>query len=604
MTATLTRGSAASPSGPNNNGTPGNNGGNLDNSANGNANTGLAARAPKQKRDPQRIAAGIALGVLAILALISLARVNISIPGMFESFGNAERFFERVGGLSFPEPAELLQLTLLTVGLVLTGTVLAAILSVPIAYLAAANTTPSHTARAIARFIGVFTRAVPDVVLAMVFVLLFSLGALPGILAIGIHSIGMISKMFADAIEQIDEGPRLAIRATGGTKLQEFTVGILPQVTPSWVATVLHRNDINLRGSVILGYVGVAGLGLEMSYAFKSLDYGRGLGIALVIFLLCVAMEMISSGVRVAMLGENAGKSLFVRLFKGRGSRTAQVTAGQGVAAASSRNFDSPEAALRRPWTASRVRGIFSGWLALAVIVAGVIVSQINWGDFLTFWAKLPPVLASFWPPNFGNYGFERIFGAMIETIEIALAAALITFMVSMVLGSFAARNVAPNRVVSGGAKLLLVGIRGIPELILAIVLIVVTGLGAQAGTIALAIGGVGLLGKLIADSLEEVPRGPERALIAVGASRTQMFFGATLPQGTQALVGHTFYLIDTNIRAATLLGIVGGGGVGYYLLNAGQGSNYQLVGSIVLMILVTVLLVEGLAMWMRKVLR
>ena len=202
------------------------------------------------------------------------------------------------------------------------------------------------------------------------------------------------------------------------------------------------------------------------------------------------------------------------------------------------------------------------------------------------------------------DYGFERIFFAMIETIEIALAAALITFVVSMVLGSFAARNVAPNRAVSGGARLLLVGIRGIPELILAIVLIVITGLGAQAGTIALAVGGVGLLGKLIADSLEEVPRGPERALIAVGSSRTQMFFGATLPQGAQALVGHTFYLIDTNIRAATLLGIVGGGGVGYYLLNAGQGSNYQLVGSIVLMILVTVLLVEGLAMWMRKALR
>ena len=573
----------------------------------------LETRAPRRKLDPQRIAAGIALGIIAVLAIVALARIDISLPSMFESVGNAQRFFARVGGLSFPEPAKLLQLTVLTVGLVLTGTVFAAILSVPIAYLAASNTTPNHTARAIARFIGVFTRALPDVVLAMLFVLLFSLGALPGILAIGMHSIGMISKMFADAIEQIDEGPRLAIRAAGGTKLQEFTTGILPQVTPSWVATVLHRNDINLRGSVILGYVGVAGLGLEMSYAFKSLDYGLGLGIALVIFVLCVAMEVISGAVRVTMLGENAGKGVFVRLFSGRGSRrgaVASVAAGAASgpgspgASRAGRVFASPEAALRRPWTPARVRNVFFGWLALAVVIAGVVVSEINWGDFLTFWAKLPPVLASFWPPNFGSYGFERIFFAMIETIEIALAAALITFVVSMVLGSFAARNVAPNRAVSGGARLLLVGIRGIPELILAIVLIVITGLGAQAGTIALAVGGVGLLGKLIADSLEEVPRGPERALIAVGSSRTQMFFGATLPQGAQALVGHTFYLIDTNIRAATLLGIVGGGGVGYYLLNAGQGSNYQLVGSIVLMILVTVLLVEGLAMWMRKALR
>ncbi len=565
----------------------------------------LLDRAPTRKLDPQRIAAAVSLGILALLALVSLLRIDISIPGMFASIGNAQRFFERVGGLAFPEPTRLLELTVLTVGLVLTGTVFAAVLSVPIAYLAASNTTPNHTARAIARFLGVFTRALPDVVLAMLFVLLFSLGALPGILAIGIHSIGMISKMFADAIEQIDEGPRLAIRAAGGSKLQEFTVGILPQVTPSWVATVLHRNDINLRGSVILGYVGVAGLGLEMSYAFKSLDYGLGLGIALVIFLLCVAMEVISSGVRVTMLGDQAGRGVFVRLFSRRGSRASDSAERRAVASsASAARFATPEAALRRPWTAARVRGTGFGWLALIVVVTGVVVSEISWGDFLTFWAKLPPVLASFWPPNFGSYGFERIFFAMIETIQIALAAALITFVVSMVLGSFAARNVAPNRAVSGGARLLLVGVRGVPELILAIVLIVITGLGAQAGTIALAVGGVGLLGKLIADSLEEVPRGPERALIAVGSSRTQMFFGATLPQSAQALIGHTFYLLDTNIRAATLLGIVGGGGVGYYLLNAGQGSNYQLVGSIVLMILVTVLLVEGLAMWMRKVLR
>lgn len=246
----------------------------------------LSERAPKRTLDAQRIAAGIALLILVLLAIFSLVRIDISLPSMIESAGNAQRFFERVGGLSFPEPAKLFQLTVLTVGLVLTGTLFAAVCSVPIAYLAAANTSPNHTVRAIARGIGVFTRALPDVVLAMMFVLLFSLGALPGILAIGIHSIGMISKMFADAIEQIDEGPRRAIRATGGSKMQEFTVGILPQVLPSWVATVLHRNDINLRGSVILGYVGVAGLGLEMSYAFKSLDYGLGLGIALVIFVL------------------------------------------------------------------------------------------------------------------------------------------------------------------------------------------------------------------------------------------------------------------------------------------------------------------------------
>ncbi|MFE6736351.1 PhnE/PtxC family ABC transporter permease [Microbacterium sp. NPDC057650] len=559
----------------------------------------IDARAPRRRISPERISAALTLLVIAGLAVASLAELNISFAGLSDSWGNAQNFFARVGGLKFPPAEELLQLTVLTVGLVLTGTLLAAVLSVPIAYLAASNTTPNRTAHAIARFIGVFTRALPDVVLAMVFVLMFSLGTLPGILAIGIHSIGMISKMFADAIEQIDEGPRLAIRAAGGTRMQEFFSGVLPQVLPSWVATVLHRNDINLRGSVVLGYVGVAGLGMAMSQAFKSLNYGLGLGIALVIFLLCVVMEIISSSVRVAMLGENAGRGVFVRLFtrtRGAGDRV--------LSERSETRYGGVDAAMRRPWTAARVRNVSGGIIAILVVIAGVAVSDIVWGDLLTFWAKIPEVAAKFWPPDFGNYGFPVIAGAMLDTVKIALAACLITFVLSLGIGSLAARNVAPNAGVRGGFRLLLVIIRGIPELILAIVLIVITGLGAQAGTIALAFGGIGLLGKLIADSFEEVPRGPERAITAAGATRMQRYAAATLPQGSRALIGHTFYLLDTNIRAATLLGIVGGGGIGYYLLNAGQGSNYPLVTSIVLMILVTVLIVEGIAMWMRKVFR
>lgn len=564
--------------------------------------SGIGARAPRQRRAPERIAAALTLLALAGISVAALIEIDISLPAMIESWSNAERFFTRVGGLSFPDWPELLELTGLTLGLVICGTLFAAVVSVPIAYLAAANTTPGHAWRGAARFVGVLTRALPDVVLAMVFVLMFSLGSLPGILAIGVHSIGMISKMFADAIEQIDEGPRLAIRAAGGSKLQEFTSGVLPQVMPSWVATVLHRNDINLRGSVILGYVGVAGLGLEMSSAFKSLDYSLGLGIALVIFVLCVAMEIVSSLVRAAMLGghhssRNPIDKLVDRMRGARGTAANRQVV-------NARRFKSPRDAIRRPWNATRVRNLVWAWGAALVVVAAVVFAEINWLDFLTFWARIPDIAVQFWPPSFGVYDLATMLEAMRDTIAIAFAATLLTFVVSLVIGSLAARNVAPTRSVHGGMRLLLVGIRGIPEVILAIVLIIITGLGTQAGTIALAIGGIGLLGKLIADSFEEVRRGPETALRATGATRLQTYASATLPQGTPALIGHTFYLLDTNIRAATLLGIVGGGGVGYYLLNAGQGSNYPLVTAIVLMILVTVLLVEGLAMWMRRVFR
>ncbi|WP_243222751.1 PhnE/PtxC family ABC transporter permease [Microbacterium proteolyticum] len=559
---------------------------------------GVAERAPRPRRSPERIAAVLTLVALVVVSIGALVEIDISVPRMIQSLSNAERFFVRVGAITFPDAPELLALTALTLGLVLTGTLLAAVLSVPLAYLAASNTTPGNGWRAAARFLGVLARAVPDVVLAMAFVLLFSLGSLPGILAIGLHSVGMISKLFADAIEQIDEGPRLAIRAAGGSKLQEFTSGVLPQVLPSWVATVLHRNDINLRGSVILGYVGVAGLGLEMSYAFKSLQYGRGIGIAIVIFALCVAMEIVSSSVRTAMLGKGAPSSGPVDAMMRRLRRREPAAPSAPLAAAT------PEAALRRPWTPARLRTAIAGIVAVAAVIGGVVVSDITWSDFATFWARIPAVAVQFWPPSFGSYDTAQMVEAMRETIAIALAATLLTLLASIVIGSLAARNVAPNPTARGGFRLLLVAVRGVPELILAIVLIVISGLGTQAGTIALAVGGIGLLGKLIADSLEEVDAGPERALTAAGATRFQVYAGSTLPQGARAMLGHTFYLLDTNIRAATLLGIVGGGGIGYYLLNAAQGSNYGTVTAIVLMILVTVLLVEGLAMWLRRVFR
>lgn len=556
----------------------------------------FAERVPRRRISPERIAAGLTLVALVGASAAALIEIDISVGSMLDSLDNAGRFFGRIGALELPPVPELAALTAQTLGLVLTGTLLAAILSIPIAYLAAANTTPSNVGRGVARGIGVLARAMPDVVLAMAFVLVFSLGSLPGILAIGLHSVGMISKMFADAIEQIDEGPRRAIRAAGGSRMQEFVSGVLPQVLPSWVATVLHRNDINLRGSVILGYVGVAGLGLEMSHAFKSLEYGRGMGIALVVFVLCVVMEIVSSVVRTAMLGQEpkAGPidRLVRRLLPHRAGARERVTAA------------SPVDALRRPWTRTRARNVIGAWVGVAVALLGVLAADIRWGSFLTFWGRVPEVAAQFWPPTFGVYEAPRMIEALVETISIALAATLLTFLGSMVIGSLAASNVAPNGGVRSSMRLLLVTIRGIPEVILAIVLIVITGLGTQAGTLALAIGGVGLLGKLLADSLEEVDRGPERALRATGAGRLQVFAASTFPQGVPAVIGHTFYTLDTNIRAATLLGIVGGGGIGYYLLNASQGSNYGMVTAIVLMILATVLVVEGIAMWMRRVFR
>jgi phosphonate transport system permease protein len=577
---------------------------------------GLAAveRVARRPRiSANKVIASIVLLAMAGYAVWSLTQIDFSLYNFQRSLLALGKTISLMDPISFPSVPDLVYLISLTLGVVIAGTVVAAVISVPVAYLAAVNTAPARWARVLGRAIGVVTRAVPDVILAMAVSLMFTLGATwPGVIAIGFHSIGMISKLFADAVEQIDEGPRIAVRAAGGSKAQEFWSGVFPQVFPSWVATTLHRFDINLRGSVILGYAGVGGLGYRMNIDFQQFPQGFGpaLGIAIVIFLLCVVTEIISSAIRVMLLGakptrRTIGDSLMRGLRRDRAARGPAVRGpavrGQAKrASATLRTADlTVDGALRRPWIRARLSTTVWAWVGILVVVAGFAMSDLDPRQIT--WSYVWSTFMSFWPPSPGAYDTATFVTAIQQTLEMAFAAALLTFLFSLVFGSLAARNIAPSPWVRGTFRVFLVVFRGVPELVLAIVLIIVTGLGPEAGVLALAFGGIGLLGKLIADSFEEVDPGPEQAVRATGAGRLQVFSLATLPQGLPSLLGNTLYLLDTNIRAATVLGIVGAGGIGYYLtVSAGLTKTHPVVSAIIGIIVAMVLVVEGIASYLR----
>ena len=563
-----------------------------------------APRSPARRLWTEKRAALLVLAALVVFSIYSLQAMDFSWANVVASTRNAVTVFSQMDPISLPGPADLAYLIGLTLGIVVLGTAIAALLSIPVAYAAARTTSPSPVLRVLGRAIGVLTRAVPDVVLALAFSLAFALGSpLPGVLAIGVHSVGMISKLFADAIEQVDRGPQLAIRAAGGSRTQEFWSGVVPQVLPSWIATVLHRFDINLRGSAILGYAGVGGLGYAMKIAFAQFPtgYGRGLGLACVIFVLCVVLEIVSSALRRKLLGtEPTGNGIGDRLAR---AVTRARTHRRGGAPFTSAVPDvtSVESMMRRPWTPDRRRSAVWVVVAVIVVVASYAMAHIDFTQIT--WRFVPVTIRSFWPPNFGSHSFAEFATALLVTVEVAFAAALCSLILSLVFGSLAARNVAPGPRTRGVFRVVLVIFRGVPELVLAIFLIMITGLGNQAGVVALAFGGIGLLGKLVADSFEEVRPGPERAITAVGATRIQRFAAATWPQGIPSLIGNSLYLVDTNIRAATILGIVGGSGIGFYLTNASTVLTlHGQVTTLVLMVVVAVLAVEGLASWMRRV--
>ena len=179
-----------------------------------------------------------------------------------------------------------------TLGMSIGGTALAIVFSVPIGFLAARNTTPNLVIYQIARGILNLTRAVPELILGIVLVAAVGFGVLPGALALGIHSIGMVGKFFAESIEHVDPRPVEAVESTGANRLQTIIHGYLPQVVPQMADTAFYRWEYNFRASTLLGIVGAGGIGFQLIGALRILRYDEMFAIILVI----LGMVMIVDG--------------------------------------------------------------------------------------------------------------------------------------------------------------------------------------------------------------------------------------------------------------------------------------------------------------------
>ncbi|MQA17517.1 MAG: phosphonate ABC transporter, permease protein PhnE, partial [Pseudonocardiaceae bacterium] len=171
-------------------------------------------------------------------------------------------------------------------------------MSLPLALLAARNLSPHPAVYAAVRVVVMVCRAVPDFVFALMFVAALGLGPLPGVLGLAIHSVGMLGKVYAERIEEIDPGPSEALSAVGASQLQVVRLAVLPEVIPSLVANTLYRFDINIRSSIILGIVGAGGIGYELVTALQSLAYQRAAAVMVIVLALVVVVEAVSNQIR------------------------------------------------------------------------------------------------------------------------------------------------------------------------------------------------------------------------------------------------------------------------------------------------------------------
>jgi len=219
------------------------------------------------------------------------------------SFGSVMESAGRFVGIDFGLFADLLVPAIETLVIACLGTLLGLILCIPATWFGAMNITPyKPVTYLIARLMMTLSRSIHEIVWALFFVAAVGLGAMAGIFAIAVRSIGFIAKMSAEAIEDIDPGPVEAIKATGANTLQVVIFAILPQVLPQIMGTVIFEWEINIRRSAILGLVGAGGLGLVFFRQMNTFNYHGVTSVIIAILGLILIGEIVSHFVRKSII--------------------------------------------------------------------------------------------------------------------------------------------------------------------------------------------------------------------------------------------------------------------------------------------------------------
>lgn len=237
---------------------------------------------------------------------------------------------------------------------------------------------------------------------------------------------------------------------------------------------------------------------------------------------------------------------------------------------------------------------LFIGYTAI------IIDLEINIKDLITNSSKYTlDIVGRMLPPDFSN--FQTLAMSMLETIEIAMLGTLLAILLSIPLALLSARNISPGYIPFIISRTITIFFRALPEFIVAMILVIAVGFGAIPGILALGFHTMGFLAKFYAESIEHIDPNPLQALETMGASKLQLFAFGVIPQILPAFMGHNFYILDRNIRMATMLGIVGAGGIGYELQSSFRMFEYERVSAIIILIFVTIFLIDKFSSYVRK---
>lgn len=184
-----------------------------------------------------------------------------------------------------------------TLAIAIWGTLLAVVAGIPLGILSADNVAPPWLAFGVRRLMDA-CRAINELVFALIFIAAVGLGPFAGVLALFVHTTGVVAKLFSEAVEAIDPAPVEGIRGTGGTWLQEIIYGVLPQVLPLWISYALYRFESNVRSATVLGIVGGGGIGMTFNETMRGFLYSQASAILIIVIVTVTLLDVISQRVR------------------------------------------------------------------------------------------------------------------------------------------------------------------------------------------------------------------------------------------------------------------------------------------------------------------
>ena len=247
------------------------------------------------------IALALATGILLIIFYWSFGAVEFSMRKLINGLPNMREF---IAGM-FPPDWSIYQIvlkeTVLTIQLALIGTIIAVFIAFPLSFLGARNIAPSWIYYII-RFFFNAVRAVDTLIYALIFVAWVGLGPFPGMLAMAIHSIGMLGKLFSEAIEGVDAGQVEALESVGASKIEMIRWAVLPQVSSYFMSYFLYRFEINVRVAVVLGLVGAGGIGYILTQYMGLFQYEKVSVLMITILVLVMGIDALSSWLRSKLL--------------------------------------------------------------------------------------------------------------------------------------------------------------------------------------------------------------------------------------------------------------------------------------------------------------